>query len=58
MARAIITTNLTQKDLAERYRASLMSVLKESVLPVQVLGCDRRDEAAAKNQLAMGYDGN
>jgi DNA replication protein DnaC len=45
----IITTNMNPQDqLAEELKVSTIAVLKESVLPVKVVGRDFRDEAKSK----------
>ena len=51
-----ITTNQDTKEIVERYKVSMVEVLKETVVPVHVKAPNRRDEAheGLRNRLATG----
>lgn len=42
----VVTTNRTRAMLKDRYHASMLEVMKEAIVPVKVVGEDRRNEAA------------
>lgn len=48
-----VTSNMSIKDLNERYDTSMMEVIKETVLPVVVEGVNYRDEAQEKLSKAL-----
>lgn len=48
-----ITTNMGRDGLAERYKHSMMEVLKELVVPVKVDGENRRDDSQEKLRSAI-----
>jgi DNA replication protein DnaC len=51
-----ITTNYAMEKIAERYKTSMIEVMKETLLPVRVVAPNRRDDAqeGLRRRLATG----